>query len=399
MSNFAEESNNNTDTNTISNTITNTDTIKSEGEGCEIPPLSLERVSDLAFPVPETIEACSPGATFTTYKMGGSSGISGKENQDACSVVSIKANGTKFSLTTVCDGHGLFGQTYSNTVVTMMPKLVIQKFDEVLQDPFSTLKSIFADVTTQLKSSMGHKSGGTTVTVTILSDGLLIVANVGDCDALLKTNSPTESIVIELNGQVVSSSDLISEGVIKASVDHNCNNYSEVVRVLELGAKIKYATSIRGLPEIDAFVAVPVAEKSDNDANPVINYEKVIKYEKVPHSKQLGGFISNLSKDPAVYFHGNGVLNMTRSFGDWSAFFLLAEPDVTRITWNKGDRARLLVASDGYFNCFSHEDQIKELDFDLTPSNICERGHTAVGKTFGHKHADNTTIVVLDTGL
>ncbi len=386
MSSFTNELNNNTDT--------NTDTIKVEGEGCEIPPLSLERVSDLAFPVPEKIEACSPGATFTTYKMGGSSGISGKENQDACSVVSIKAKGTKFSLTTVCDGHGLFGQTYSNTVVTMMPKLVIQKFDEVLQDPFSTLKSIFADVTTQLKSSMGHKSGGTTATVTILTDGLLIVANVGDCDAFLKTNSPIESIVIERNGQVVSSSDLISEGVIKASVDHNCNNYSEVVRVLELGAKIKYATSARGLPEIDVFI--PVVEKSDNDNE---DSKPVIKYEKVPHSKQVGGFVSNLSRDPAVYFHGNGVINMTRSLGDWNAFFLSAEPDVTRITWNKGDRARLLVASDGYFNCFSHEDQIKELDFDLTPSNICERGHTAVGKTFGHKFADNTTIVVLDTGL
>ncbi len=334
------------------------------------------------YPTPELIGECSPGATFTTYKMGGSSGITGKENQDACSVISIKKNGIKYAVTTVCDGHGIYGQSYANNVVTLLPQEVTKRFDDVLANPFVTLKEIFFNVTNQIKQQMSHRNGGTTATITILTDGCLIVANVGDCEALVKID-PSANITIERNGLFIPNDS--TDGIIRATVDHNINNMNEVMRVLATGAKIKYATQKSYFPEIDVFT----------------KYEEngEIKFVQNPHSNQQGGFISNMSRDPAVYFHGGIKLNMSRSIGDWDGIYVTAEPDITRITWDQGKRARLLVASDGYFNCFSKEEQNNELVFDLKPSEICERGHVAVGKTFGHKYADNTTIVVLDRGV
>lgn len=374
-------------TNNIDN-ITSTALIPPEScifipdESCTLIKSSSDKVGNFAFPVPEKITECSPKATFTTYKMGGSTGISGKENQDACSVVSIKKNGTIYAITTVCDGHGIYGQSYSNIVVTKLPQLVIQHFEEILVDPFSILKKLFSIVNENLKTEFKFCDGGTTATITILADSLLIVANVGDCEALLKTNSPNDSVLMEKNGVRIPCE--ITDGVIRATIDHNANNLSEVSRVIELGAEIKYATQSYGHHEITAF------NKSVDDNGDVT-------YIKVPHSLQKGGFVTNMSREPAIYIHGGSTLNMTRSLGDWKAWFLSAEPDVTRITWPTGVKARLLVASDGYFNCFSKQDQNNELSFELSPSKICERGHETVGKTFGYSHADNTTIAVLDT--
>jgi len=393
MSSFTNECNNNTlntedDGKTSELMVTNTDQQMDvhntdQQMHTHIDEKSEYQISIPNHPTPEQIGECSPCATFTTYKMGGSSGIYGKENQDACSVISIKKNGIKYAVTTVCDGHGLYGQSYSNTVVTLLPQLVSQRFSDVLADPFTTLKDIFLNVTNQVKQQMGYKNGGTTATITILTDGCLIVANVGDCEALVKIDTVSNDVILERNGVTIPN--VSPDNIIRTTVDHNISNYDEVVRVINAGAQIKYASTNSFVPQVDVFTKLEENGK--------------VKFVQNPHSNQIGGFISNLSKDPAVYFHGGASLNMTRSIGDWSAYYVIAEPDITRVTWTPGKRARLLVASDGYFNCFSKEDQHNELSFDLKPSEICERGHVAVGKTFGHKYADNTTIVVLDSVL
>jgi len=346
---------------------------------------SSDQDGDPVYPVPETIAVFSPGTTFTTYKMGGSSGVSGKENQDACSVITIKRKGIKYRIGTVCDGHGLHGQKYANYVVSMLPHLIVDNFRRLLDEPNLVLKELFAYVSANLEIDMRHKAGGTTVTVTILSPGQLICANLSDCEALIKIDSPIESVCVTRNAHTIPTD--ISNGVIRATVNHNWTNMDEVRRVLALGASIKYATQAREASELDVYVLF-------------IDSDGIETLVQTPHSNQLGGYISNMSREPAVYFHGQfGVkINMTRSFGDWQAEFLSREPDVTVITWPEEYKARLIVASDGYFNCLSKEDQEAELSFDLTPSEICQRGHEAVGKTFGHKYADNTTIVVLETG-
>jgi serine/threonine protein phosphatase PrpC len=390
MSNFTDISNN------TANTANTADiTINTTNEPHENTILSLEvpyvdnltsphdTIGILHFPVSEEIEKCSPRATFTTYKMGGSTGLSKNENQDACSVISITKNGIKFAVVTVCDGHGQYGQMYANCVVSMLPQLVVESFDYVLDDPVQSLKNIFHQVSNNIDNNRLLKSGGTTVTIAIFTDGLLICANVGDCEALLKTSSDLESIKVERNGQIEPVN--ISNNVIRATTDHNCNNYKEVVRVLETGARVMYASSLGRSAMIDAYTCV-------------VNSDCTKSYINTPHSKQRGRFVSNISNDPAIYFVGGGMLNMTRSLGDHESWFLSKEPDVTKITWNPNDRAKLLVASDGYFNCFSKHEQEQEMSFDISPTEMCQNAHITVGKVFGHKYADNTTIVVLETG-
>jgi serine/threonine protein phosphatase PrpC len=266
----------------------------------------------------------------------------------------------------------------------MLPQLVVQHFNRVLAEPETCLKELFSVVSSNLEVLMCDQDGGTTATVTILSDGQLICANLSDCEAHVKFSAPEESIIVRRNGQVIPTE--ISNGVIRATVEHNSHNMDEVARVLKTGATIKYVSRYGYVKQNDVFVQV---------AEP----DGKIRYEKTPHTDQVGWFASNMSKDPAIYFNGGGQLNLTRAFGDWNCYFVSREPDVTVITWAPNTRTRLLVASDGYFNCFSKEDQELELSFDLSPSEICQRGHTAVGKTFGHAYGDNTTIVVLETGL
>lgn len=385
MSSFTNESSNTTTTVSSSNIEEDTTQINLP---CESPNSGHDSPNDrdgkFVYPQPEEINACSPGATFTTYKMGGSTGVTGKENQDACSVISIKRQGVKYAVTTVCDGHGFNGQTFANIVVTMLPQLVVENFSKVLADPVIVLKKLFAQVSTSLEQTMNAKAGGTTATITILSDGHLICANLSDCEALIKISAPDESITVERNGHVIPTE--TSNGVIRATVSHNCSNLEEVDRVLKTGASIKYASHFSYAKQLDVFI-------------PIVDANGKTVYKQTPHTNQQGAFTSNMSGEPAIYFHGGGILNMTRSFGDWSSYFLSREPDITVITWNPGTKTRLVVASDGYFNCFSKESQELELDFQLSPAEICQRGHTAVGKTFGYKHGDNTTIVVLETGL
>ena len=108
-----------------------------------------------------------------------------------------------------------------------------------------------------------------------------------------------------------------------------------------------------------------------------------------------------LPGDPAIYIYDNDngnniVLNMTRSIGHWGSCFISTEPDITRITWPSGNRARLLVGTDGYFNCLTKENQLNELSFDFTPQDICERGYKAVGDTFGYNNGDNMTICICE---
>ncbi len=336
------------------------------------------------YPIPETIADVSPGATLTTYKMGGSTGVSGKENQDACSVITIKRKGIKYRIATVCDGHGLYGQKFANYVVTMLPQLVVQNFAQVLAEPVIVLKELFSQVSLRLAQEMGDKPGGTTGTVCIFSQGQLICANVSDCEALIKIDGPDKSIRVTRNGFVIPTES--SNGVIRATVAHNWTNMEEVSRVLAAGATIKYATQARGAKELDVYERQVGADGTET-------------LVQIPHSNQLGGFVNNMSREPAVYFHGaHGIrINMTRTLGDWNANFVSREPDITVINWDPECRARLLTASDGYFNCFSKQDQELELSFELTPGDICARGHQAVGNTFGHKYADNTTIVVLES--
>jgi serine/threonine protein phosphatase PrpC len=347
------------------------------------PPLASSLTTEIFCLTSEEINSYNDKFTGATYKMGGS-GKYKLENQDAMSTYFITVGSINYTMITLCDGHDIDGKRYADTTVDDLPKKICERFEQVLEDPVVIINEIFAEFIKQLRETLKNTDGGTTVTVTIFSDGCLIVANIGDCEALLKTYAPKESIIVERNGQKIQTE--ITDGCIRATSDHNCNNLDEVKRVLDTGAQIKYATTSsrnkKKIQPIDAFKRNP-----DNTISIV------------PHTQQENGYVNNMSYEPAIYINDNNSskkMNMTRSIGDWQVRFLSTIPDVTKITWTCGNRARLVVGTDGYFNCFSKEDQIKELSFDYTSKIICERAYNAVENTFTHKLADNTTIGICD---
>jgi serine/threonine protein phosphatase PrpC len=338
--------------------------------------------SEIFYLMPEKIHSIKENITGATYKMGGS-GKDDLENQDATSTCFITVDGIEHTLNVMCDGHGIDGKIYADITVANLPIMIQKRFDEVLADPVVVINEIFALFIKELSITLKHKDGGTTVTVSIFSDGCLIVANIGDCEAFLKTNAPDTSIFVERNGQLIPTE--ITNNCIHATTDHNFNNPDEIIRVFNTGARIKYATNRMYAQQIDAYKQIV-----ENG---------IVRYEEVPHSNQIGGFKCNMSGEPSRYIYDSvsgNILNMTRSIGDWGTSFLSAKPDVTKITWSSGNRARLLIGSDGYFNCLTRENQFNELSFDFTPNIICERAYKAVGDIFTHSRADNMTICVCD---
>lgn len=333
--------------------------------------------------IPEKINSYNDNFTGATYKMAGS-GKYNLENQDALSTCFITIDEIKYTLITLCDGHDSDGEIYAGTTVVGLPTMICERFKQVLEDPVVIINEIFAEYIKQLRETLKNTDGGTTVTITIFSDGCLIVANIGDCEAYIKTIAPKESIIVERNGQIIPTK--LSNGCICATTNHSCTDLDEVNRVLNTGAEIKYATmsskNKKKIQPIDAF-----KRNADNTI------------EIVPHAQQEGGYVNNMSYEPAIYisdYNSCKKMNLTRSVGDWEVQFLSTIPDVTKITWPRGNRARLVVGSDGYFNCFSKEDIINELSFVYTPNIICERAYNEVDATFKHELADNMTIGICD---
>jgi serine/threonine protein phosphatase PrpC len=332
------------------------------------------------FLIPEKVISVE-GVTGATYIMGGS-GRNNDENQDTSSVCKFTIDDVKYTLIIMCDGHGDEGKLYADKTAIDLQIMIREKIDEVLLDPYHVINEICANYTKQLTETHKDKDGGTTVTISIFCDGRLIVANIGDCEAILKTDVP-ESIVVERNGALIEKE--MIDGCIHATTRHDCLNPSEVHRILEEGSTITYASNSSRVQPIDAYTRI-----IENG---------ITKYERVPHVRQKGGYINNVSGDPAMYIRDRDtgkMMNLTRSLGDPGAGFLSSTPDVTIITWTRGNRARLVVGTDGYFNCLSDDGQINDLSFNNTPNIICERAYKAVGDTFTHADGDNMTICICD---
>ena len=230
--------------------------------------------SDITYLIPELIISYKEKVIGASYRIGGS-GKDNMENQDTSSVCFITLDGIEYTLNTMCDGHGIYGKEYANITAFVLPELITDKFIDVLKNPFVIIKEIFAEFVKQLRITMDSKDGGTTVTVSILSDGCLIVANIADCEALIKIDALKESILVEHNGQYINTE--ITNGVIRATVDHNINNNYEVARVLNTGARIKYATAAK-VNQIDVFKKL---------------YSN--RYTKIPFKNQVGSYASNVS--------------------------------------------------------------------------------------------------------
>ena len=297
-----------------------------------------------------------------SYFMGGSSGVSGRENQDHYSVSRLVFKGVEYVISVVCDGHGKFGKTFATETTRRLPIAVLANFEAILANPLE-LQFIFNDVNEELRSmpfgtsTLGAcASGGTTVTLSILCDGRQIVANLADCEAVTRYECDPSLITLNRDGipQPTPTSPIVC-----LTRSHGPHDASELVRVRTCGARIR------------------------NEGRPV------------NADQQLGMYV--------VCPYSNLNLNLTRAFGDFHASFVIPAPTVTVVEFPPHTLTKTIICSDGCSNCFTHERPVEGFSamndlFTLSPAEICARGRNEAERLFGVDAADNTTILVLESG-
>jgi hypothetical protein len=168
---------------------------------------------------------------------------------------------------------------------------------------------------------------------------------------------------------------------IELTESHGPHLPSEVKRLLEMGAAIKFASQ-------DPFAVCKDAYTAETE-------DSVTTYKPVPQTSQVGFYYKDVSHNHssvAMYIHMDGrQLNLSASMGNIGCLFMKRLPTITVVTFPKGTRTKLIVGSDGYFNCFKSAEISEQLT--LTPELICTNAHEKVGSTFGHAHADNMTVI------
>lgn len=303
---------------------------------------------------------------------GGSSGPSGRENQDAYCVFIISYNDQEFKIFIVADGHGIHGKTFSDASLEIID-IILSRFVEILENE-SILGDIFESFQEDLSSRFSKlTSGGTTITLVIEGDGFKICANLADCTAFTFIDTDPSNIKMLRDGESIT----ITSNELELTEDHGPDSLSEVKRLLEMGAEIKFATSKIG-PEHDAYNVQII--------------DGVKTYKAFPHTIQPGAFSMNVSGKIAKYIHmGRYTFNLSGSFGDFGCPFLRRRPTITKVSYPNGTRTKLIVGSDGYFNCFTSTQISQQLKLDIDV--ICQNAYERVGATFGHSNADNMTII------
>ena len=330
-------------------------------------------------------------AVGATYFMGGSTGLYGKENQDKYSIIRVIYNGKEYMITTVCDGHGTMGDFFAKTTCMKLPRVINSRFSEILENPL-ILKSIFVDFNESLRleyienarrdgsfiSQEFLPKGGTTVTLSIKFDGCEIIANLADSETITRINTDLGSIKIVRDGVDIGPQ---TTNCIMLTKDQGPHCLEEATRLLKLGCTVQYDRSPYRLPSVDVYK--------------VIDKEKHI-YSKVSPTTIQHLPPVNMSMMPGIYISkGVHTLNLCYGFGDVNVEFMKCEPTVTVTTYPPGTQTTTIMGTDGYFNCINITELDKELVYPAL--EICTRGHAYVGSTFGHAHADNMTIVVLES--
>ena len=309
--------------------------------------------------------------TSATFKMGG---FTQKENQDAYYVNTGIVNDVAYTLMCGCDGHGIAGKLFANFTVTELPKIILKQIGSIIIEP-TLLYGIFEDFNKCLvEKFIKNKIGGTTCTVIIKMDGLIITVNLGDFDAI--THIDTLPSNIELFVDDVKQS--VSSSFLTLTQDHSPSSITEVSKILDMGYRTMYDSG--KYASIDAYEVV-----MNNDVKTI---------DRVSHTKQHGAYHMNVSRDFAMYFcDGPNKINMSRSFGDVNCVFVSHRPSITVARFPIETRTKIITGSDGYFTSFTIPQVHEQLL--ITPHKICSNGYDMIGTTFGYENADNTTIIIL----
>jgi len=241
---------------------------------------------------------------------------------------------TKASLFLVCDGHG--GKEAAEYVRThifnkIMKQVAIQKTpEEAILSAFEEIESDFKEI---VKEKDLDGLVGTTVTIAIIIDSTLYVANTGDSEASICTKG-------------------VSTFLTK---NHSTNNPDERLRVEQEGGKlISDRTGVTRL------------------GHPVWNPH----YVNIGVTRAIGDF----------YFKSQEYVAEKHSG-------LSAVPSI--IKWElTADDQFVLIASDGFWDVVNPEDAMKVIlsNFNLDSSNICKK---LVELSKERESKDNVTVLLI----
>jgi serine/threonine protein phosphatase PrpC len=391
-----------------------------------------------------------------SYIMGGSTGISGVENQDMfcfCDIVKKKIINdeeilSKIKLIVVCDGHGLYGQKIASIITSEFTEVIISNLSNILtnvqsQETQKFLKDLFINFNNDIIYERFHnKLGGSTCTLIIDTNDFVICANIGDCDAHIKYDFSS----IKSTNNKVNTDNLISESKITESttelinISHICNcietkkncdlidlshnhgvmNVDEIKRIYAIGSHINVRYSMRPFNRSDkpkhknaieqlVWVrntknAPETTNSAESDSFSESEFAKSPDFDITynPPTTQPRLYFNSMKKEYAAYIHNDNNCsrsNLSRSFGDFNNEYVIAEPIISIVyhpSINETDKKvpyKIITGTDGFFNCYSN-DEFKDL-VSLNAKSILNHCFDKVGLTFGRKYADNTTVIVL----
>lgn len=339
-----------------------------------------------------------------SLKLGGS-GRGGNENQDRLTVMFVVLpNGKLVKVICMADGHGPDGLKYANQITQNLPFRVLEQMDKVLTNS-ECLKDIFITFDAWLQGETRFLSGGATCTVVILTEGRVISANIGDCDAVIFSPSSVSSwdlkcvqdgqpMVVGQDGRMmpigsgaeaeIDRSTQVS-APIRLTPSQGVDNLEEVLRVVRTGASLLW---------FQPGIRTPAFEKVYGPDGTVTGVKKL----PVPH----GTTVITASGDPGVYIHNppedpsSTCLNVSRRFGSKGPRWTSAIPSVADFTYPVGTDLMCLVATDGFFNCLRRSGPVDELAtaFNCGVEGILDYFLSAVDKTFGRRNADNASFTL-----
>ncbi|KAJ3215198.1 hypothetical protein HK099_006483 [Clydaea vesicula] len=271
-----------------------------------------------------------------------STNLGGRSSQqDGYLVIENLYNQPSNFLFAIFDGHGSEGGKAANFAKLHLPELLTKYQKEFEANRCEALKLIFKTLNEMMVEdpSVDTYMSGTTLSILIIFNNKLIVANVGDSRVILGQNEGTTWKYTQLTN------------------DHNCENKVECSRVVEKGARVDRLTA-----------------EENEDAGPLRIFKGSLPYP---------------------------GLVVTRSLGDDVATKLgvLSEPEYYEKDINPTDKF-VVVASDGVWDGLSNQEvldiTVKHLEDPVKISKLITKKSVSGMKK---KHMDdNTTNIVILLG-
>jgi serine/threonine protein phosphatase PrpC len=357
----------------------------------------------------------------------------------------------------VADGHGPTGEIASLACKTATTEFTDANMEELVTDPVTFLEKCFAHVQDSVRraiakdaergidenpnvqinshgvvltrrssfQSFSNIKGGSMLSIAIFKAGLMYIANVGDCDAIVCSETPIlkpTMVKYEKDSanptKTVTYSDETLSDVLLITCDHSPDNPEEYRRIREFrpsendanSAELRCIYDKQGYSKHECEPIFQFAE----DGSPVVR-DDVTFYHK------------NVRKDRATYISTpfdadyQDALASTRSVGDFNLnqYGLSEKPEIQSIDLNKvfAENAEcntlcFVMGSDGVWDNWLYPHVQKFVMFpncleaikqSETPNggvfrvlkSFMQRNQTFTEKNFGKNNCDDSTCVIM----